>query len=317
VRKVVVTGGSGFVGRRLVDELLARGDQVTVLTRDPSRARRKLAAATRCVAWTPVTMGGAPAQPAKDGAWTDELEAADAVVHLAGEPVAQRWTPEARARIVASRVDSTRALVEAIGRRAKKPAVLVSASAVGYYGPRSPDEALDEGSAPGEGFLADVVKRWEVEAQAAGKLGVRDVELRIGVVLGEGGGAVDKMIPPFRLFVGGPIGDGRQVIAWIHRDDVVGLILFAIDDERVKGPLNAVAPNPATSAELARAIGRVLRRPAWIPAPSFAVKLLMGGEAASVVLTGQRVLPRRALDLGYAFHHPELGPALASILVEG
>jgi uncharacterized protein (TIGR01777 family) len=219
-----------------------------------------------------------------------------------------------RARIVSSRVDSTRVLVEAIGRRAHKPAVLVSASAVGYYGPRPADEDLDEGSAPGHDFLADVVKRWEAEAQAIAKHGVRDVELRIGVVLGEGGGAVDKMIPPFRFGFGGPIGSGKQPVAWVHRDDVVGLVLFAIDDDRVKGPLNAVAPSPVTSAELARAIGRVLHRPSWIPAPSFAVKLAMGSEAAEIVLTGQRVRPKRALDLGYRFRHPDLEPALASIL---
>lgn len=306
MKKVVITGGSGFVGRRLVDVLLARGDQVAVLTRDPSRARGKLAAGARAVAWT----------PEKDGAWTDELEAADAVIHLAGEPVAQRWTPEVRARIVSSRVDSTRVLVEAIGRRAHKPAVFVCASAVGYYGARPSDEALDESSTPGNDFLADVVKRWEAEAQAIARHGVRDVELRIGVVLGEGGGAMDKMVPAFRLFVGGPIGDGKQVVAWIHRDDVVEMTLFAMDDERVRGPFNVVAPNPATGAELAKAMGRVLHRPSWIPAPTFAVKLVMGGEAANAILTGQRVLPKRALDLGYAFRHPDLEPALASILIK-
>ncbi|MFT3765538.1 MAG: TIGR01777 family oxidoreductase [Minicystis sp.] len=307
MKKVVITGGSGFVGRRLVEELIGRGDQVTVLTRDPSRAQRQLAAGARSAAWT----------PEREGAWTDELEGADAVVHLAGETVAQRWTPDARRRIVASRVDSTRVLVEAIGRRAQKPSVLVSASAVGFYGARPPAEELDETSAPGEGFLADVVQRWEAAAQEATKHGVRSVQLRIGVVLGEGGGAVEKMIPPFRFFIGGPIGDGKQVMPWIHRDDVVGLTLFAIDDARVEGPINAVAPHPATGAEVAKAIGRVLHRPSWLPAPSFAVKLVMGGEAASVVLTGQRVLPKRALALGYQFRQAELEPALASILDKG
>jgi uncharacterized protein (TIGR01777 family) len=309
VKRIVVTGGTGFVGRRVVEELLARGDEVTVLTRDPARTAGRLPRGARATAWTPGSLGG-------DGAWASALEGADAVVHLAGEPVAQRWTEEARRRITESRVDATRVLVEAIGRCTKKPGVLVAASAIGYYGPRPPDEALDEDSAPGEGFLAGVVKRWEAEAQGAARHGVRHVELRLGVVLGEGGGAVDKMILPFKLFAGGPVGDGTQVVSWIHRDDVVGLLLLAIDDPAVSGPVNAVAPNPVTNAALARAIGDALGRASWLPAPGFAVKLAMG-EAASIVTTGQRVLPKRATALGYAFRRPDLGPAVASILGKG
>lgn len=303
MKKVVITGGSGFVGRALAAELSARGDSVTVLTRDPARARGRLAPGVEVRAY----------EPERLGAWTEALAGADAIVHLAGEAVAQRWTPEVRARIVSSRVDATRALVEAIGRMSEKPAVLVSASAIGYYGPRPPGEALDEESAPGDDFLAGVVKRWEAEARRAADHGVRDVELRIGVVLGEGGGAMEKMLLPFKLFAGGPLGDGKQVVSWIHRDDVVGMTIFAIDDDRVRGPLNAVAPTPVTSAELARAIGKAMRRPSWIPAPGFAVKLAMG-ESASVVLTGQRVLPKRALALGYAFRRPDLDAAVASIV---
>ncbi|APR87655.1 Cell division inhibitor [Minicystis rosea] len=303
MKKVVITGGTGFVGRKLVEELGRRGDRVVVLTRDAGRAQAKLPSGARAVTWTPEA----------EGPWMDELASADAVVHLAGEPVAQRWTEEARRRIVASRVDSTRLLVETIGRGARKPSVLVSASAIGFYGARPPNEDLDEQSAPGEGFLADVVQRWEAEARAVTQHGVRSVQLRIGVVLGEGGGAVEKMILPFKLFAGGHIGDGKQAMSWVHRDDVVGLALLAIDDVRVEGPINVVAPNPVSGAEMAKAIGRVLKRPAWLPAPSFAVKMAMG-DAASVVLTGQRVLPKRALELGYAFRHGEIVPALASIL---
>jgi hypothetical protein len=304
--KVVVTGGSGFVGRALAAELVGRGDAVTVLTRDPERARGKLPAGVRCAAWT----------PERGGAWAAELEGAAAVVHLAGEPVAQRWTDEVRRRIVSSRVDSTRVLVDALGALTRQPAVLVVASAIGYYGPRPPDEELTEESAPGSDFLATVVQRWEAEARRAEAPGVRHAELRVGVVLGEGGGALEKMILPFKLFAGGPVGSGKQVVSWIHRDDVVGMILFAIDDPRVTGPLNAVAPRAVSNAELAAAMGAVLHRPSWLPAPGLAVKLLLG-EAAMVVTSGQRVVPRRALDLGYVFRRPDLRAALASILVQG
>ena len=305
-KKIVITGGSGFVGRRLVEALIARGDRVTVLTRDPARARPHLPEGASVAAW----------DPAGAGAWTRELEGASVVVHLAGEPVAQRWTRAVKDRIVQSRVDSTRVIVDAIARLADKPAALVCASAIGIYGARDPGEELDEDAAPGEGFLADVVRRWEAEARRAAEHGVRAVELRIGVVLGEGGGAVDKMILPFKLFAGGPVGDGRQVISWIHRDDVIGLVLLAIDDERARGPINVVAPRAATSAELARAIGGAMARPSWLPVPGFALRLAMG-EAAEVLTTGQRVVPRRALDLGYVFRRAELGPALRSILGRG
>ena len=303
MKNVLISGGSGFIGRRLAQELLARGDRVTVLTRDAARARRHFPERVRCAAWT----------PGKEGAWVEELATVDAVVHLAGEPVAQRWSEAVKDRIVKSRVDSTRVLVEAIGKSAHKPSVFVCASATGYYGPRPADVTLDEGSEPGQGFLADVVKRWEEAARGAEALGLRTVEVRIGVVLGEGGGAIEKMIIPFKLFGGGPVGDGKQVVSWIHRDDVVGMILFALDDDRVKGPLNAVSPNPATSAELAHGIGAVMNRPSWISAPTFALKLAMG-EAAEILTTGQRVYPKKAVELGYEFRHARLVPALESIL---
>jgi uncharacterized protein len=303
VKNVLISGGSGFIGRRLAQELLARGDRVTVLTRDAGRARHHFPERVRCAAWT----------PGKEGPWVEELETVDAVVHLAGEPVAQRWSEAVKDRIVKSRVDSTRLLVEAMAKATHKPAVLVSASAIGYYGPRGPDEKLEEGAEPGSGFLADVVKRWEEAARAAEEHGVRSVQLRIGVVLGEGGGAVDKMALPFKLFGGGPVGDGKQVISWVHREDVVGMILLALDDERVKGPVNAVSPNPVTSAEMARALGSVMNRPSWIRTPAFALRLAMG-EAAEILTTGQRVFPARAVELGYEFRYTKIVPALESIL---
>jgi uncharacterized protein len=306
VQKVLITGGTGFVGRRLAVELLGRGDHVTVLTRDAWKARGHFPAQLRCAAWT----------PGKEGPWAEELEIVDAVVHLAGEPVAKRWTAAVKDRIVKSRVDSTRVLVEAIGKAKHKPSVLVCASATGFYGPRRPDEELDESSEHGQGFLAGVVEQWEEAARAVEAHGVRCVQLRIGVVLGEGGGALDKMLLPFKLFGGGPIGNGKQVVSWVHRDDVVGLILLALDDPRAKGPINVVSPYPATSAELAHAIGGALNRPSSLRTPAFALKLAMG-EAAEILTTGQRVFPRKAVELGYAFRHAHLVPALESILGGG
>ncbi len=302
---VLITGGTGFVGRRLAEELLDRGDRVTVLTRDAARARRHFPERVRCAAWT----------PEKDGPWTEELAVVDTVVHLAGEPVGQRWTSAVKDRIRKSRVDATRVLVEAIGKASKKPQTLVCASAVGFYGARAADEELDESAEAGRGFLADVVKDWEEAARGAEAFGLRTVEVRIGIVLGEGGGALDKMVLPFKLFAGGPMGDGKQVVSWVHREDVVGILLLAIDDERVKGPINAVSPNPATNAELAHAIGAVINRPSSLKTPGFVLSLAMG-EAAEMLTTGQRVYPKKAVELGYEFRNARLMPALESILGE-
>ena len=303
MKRVLITGGSGFVGRKLAKELLARGDQVTVLTRDAKRAKGELPAAVRCAAWN----------PEKPGPWFEELGIVDVVVHLAGENVAKRWTDAVKKRIESSRIDSTRLLVEAIGRSEHKPEVFVSASATGYYGAQAPEKELIESSPPGNDYLAGVCVRWEEAAREVEKLGVRAVQLRIGVVLGEGGGALEKMLLPFKLYAGGPVGDGKQIISWVHRDDVVGMLLLAIDNPEIKGPLNAVSPNPVSSKELATAIGIVSGRPSWIPAPAFALKLAMG-EAASILLTGQRVIPQRAIELEYEFQRARLVPALESIL---
>jgi len=303
MRRVLITGGSGFIGRRLAHALLASGDHVTVLTRDVERSKKHLPGPVRAAAWN----------PEKEGPWFEELSVVDAVVHLAGATVARRWSDDVKRSIERSRVESTRLLVEAIGRAKHKPTVLVSASATGYYGPQPADKELDETAGPGQGFLADVCKRWEEAAMEAEKHGVRVVRLRIGVVLGEGGGALEKMLLPFKLFAGGPIGEGTQVVPWVHRDDVVGLILLALDNAEVKGAVNAVSPNPATSRELAKAIGLVTNRPSWLPTPAFAIELAMG-EAASIITTGQRVYPRRAVELGYEFQRARLVPALESIL---
>lgn len=305
MKRVLITGGSGFIGKRLVRELLDRGDLVTVLSRSPEKTRRELPIAVRVAAWT----------PGKTGPWCEEVDGVDAVVHLAGELVAQRWSDKKRAEIEKSRVDSTRVLVEAMGAAKHKPSVFVCASATGYYGPRGGDEVLDEDAEPGKDFLAGLVQRWEEAAEGATAHGIRALQLRIGVVFGPGGGALEQLARPFKLFVGGPIGDGKQVISWVHRDDVVGMILFGIDNDAAKGPINAVSPYAATNRQVADALGVVLGRPSFMPTPAAVVGLVLG-EAASIVTTGQRVFPKKAAELGYEFRHARLVPALESILGE-
>ncbi len=303
VKSVLLTGGTGFIGRTLTNALLARGERVTVLSRDPSRTSSKLPKGAVAAAW----------DPEREGPWMDEVGRASAVVHLAGESVGQRWTPEVRRKIMSSRVDSTRLVVEGMRRAEKKPDVFICASAIGIYGSRPGSEKLDEEASRGEGFLADVVEAWETEAKEAQVLGVRTVLLRIGIVLGEGGGPLEKMILPFKMFAGGPIGSGEHVISWVHADDVVGLIVFCLDKPEAQGPINAVSPNAVTNAELAKAIGRAMHRPSWFRVPAALMKVGMG-EAAEIVTTGQRVLPKRAEALGYSFKWPNLDPALQNIL---
>jgi uncharacterized protein (TIGR01777 family) len=299
----LITGGSGFIGRGLVRALLARGDRVTVLTRNVRQAQARLPGSARVAAWNPL----------KEGPWCEELEVVDAIVHLAGEPIATRWTDASKREIEQSRIDSTRILGEAIGKAKHKPSVFLCASAIGYYGPQPGDQLLDEDAAAGQGFLADVVVRWEDAAQALGaQHGVRSVELRIGIVIGEGGGAIGAMVTPFKLFVGGPIGDGKQVISWVHLDDVVGMTLLAMDNDAVRGPINVVAPNAVTSEEMARTLGVVLNRPSWLRVPEAVLRLGLG-DGAEIITTGQRVHPKRAIELGYEFRHARLMPALESV----
>jgi uncharacterized protein (TIGR01777 family) len=278
---ITVTGARGLIGSRLVNALQARGDEVTTLSTRGEIDPRALAGR-------------------------------DAVVHLAGEPVAQRWTEEARRRIRESREAGTRRLVEGMDRADPRPRALISASAVGYYGPRG-DEPLDEDAPPGDDFLAQVCVAWEREARRAEALGLRVVTVRTGVVLDRHGGALGKMLPPFRLGAGGPVAGGRQYMPWIHVDDVVGIYLAAIDDERWSGPVNATAPEPVTNQEFSKALGRALHRPAVAPVPAFAIRALYG-DMAEIVTEGQRALPRQAQRLGYAFHHPDLDEALRAAL---
>ncbi|HEX7299930.1 MAG TPA: TIGR01777 family oxidoreductase, partial [Solirubrobacteraceae bacterium] len=262
--RVTVTGATGLIGRRLVDALLARGDEATVLSRDAQRAREALGD-VEAHAWVSTD---APAPAAA-------LSGRDGVIHLAGEPVAQRWTATARRRIHDSRELGTRHLVAGIAAAEPRPPALVSASGVDYYGPRG-DELLTEDAPPGDDFLARVCVAWEREARAAAELGVRVVNLRTGVVLDASGGALAKMLPFFRLGIGGPVAGGRQYLPWIHADDIVGLYLAALDDPSWSGPVNASAPETPTNRAFSRALGRALHRPAFAPIPGLAVRALYG-----------------------------------------
>jgi uncharacterized protein len=296
--RVAVTGATGTIGRALVEALLDRGDAVTVLTRNPARAAGTLPD-THAVEWRDLVSEPAPA---------DALNGRDAVVHLAGEPIAQRWNADVKRRIQESRELGTRNLVAGLRAAEARPRVLVSQSAVGYYGPRG-DERLDESAPPGSDFLAGVVVSWEREARAAEELGLRVVNTRTGVVLSESGGALARMLPPFKLGMGGPVAGGRQYMPWIHLDDVVGVMLRAIDDDSLSGAINLAAPEPVTNKELSRTLGRVLVRPAITPVPGFALRLLYG-DMASIVTSGQRAVPARLTELGYEFKHPQLHEAL-------
>jgi uncharacterized protein (TIGR01777 family) len=278
---------------------------VTVLSRDPDRARGKLGAEVRALRWDPLSEP-APAQA---------LVGRDAVVNLAGEPIAQRWSERRKRAIRDSRVTGTRNLVEGLGKLEDadvRPSVLISSSAIGYYGAHGA-EPIDEEASAGAGFLARVCAAWEAEARAVAPLGMRSVQVRTGVVLDRSGGALAKMLPPFRMGVGGPVAGGRQFVAWIHRDDLVGMMLGALDDERWTGPVNATAPEPVSNRVLSQALGHALGRPALLPVPALALRALYG-EMAEIVTTGVRAVPARALVLGYEFAHPSLEEALHAAL---
>jgi uncharacterized protein len=300
--RVTVTGATGLIGTRIVAALARRGDEVTVLSRDPRRARERLGSGIEAVAWDAL---GEPA-PA------DALAGRDGVIHLAGEPVAQRWSTAAKERIRTSREVGTANLVAGLRSAEPRPRALVSASAVGYYGAHG-DEEVPESTAPGEDFLAAVCVAWERAAQAASELGVRVAIVRTGIVLDAHGGALAKMLPPFKAGVGGPVAGGRQWMPWIHVDDLVGLYLAALDHDDWDGPLNGSAPEPVTNKDFSKALGRALHRPAVAPVPRLALRALYG-EMEQIVTTGQRAVPQRPLALGYAYAHAGLDEALRSAL---
>ncbi|MBI2358094.1 MAG: TIGR01777 family protein [Deltaproteobacteria bacterium] len=281
---LVIAGGTGFIGSALCTRLLEQGPKKRLV-------------------WNP---------PAP-GHWEKALDGADGVINLAGEPIAaKRWSERRKEKIRQSRIETTRALVSAVAKAGQKPKFLINASAVGFYGPHG-DETLSEDAQAGNDFLAQTCREWEAEAIKAEAYGLRVARLRTGVVLGRGGGALAKMAPPFKLFIGGPLGSGRQWMSWIHMDDEVGLILALIERSDAHGAFNATAPNPVTMREFCRNLGRVLNRPSWAPVPAFALRLLLG-EMADMLLTGQRVLPAAAQKLGYTFRYPKLYEALAACM---
>lgn len=300
---LVVTGGTGFIGRALCVSLSRSGHRVTVLTRNGRVASELFRTLVTTVEWN----GRDP------GVWEESLEGCDAVINLAGAPIADaRWTDERKRLLTDSRVHLTRRLVEAISQRSSKPSVLISASGIGYYG-ASDDRVLGEAAPRGQGFLADLCLAWENEARRAEGFGTRVVLLRTGMVLERDGGALPKMLFPFRLYLGGPIMPGTQWVSWIHRRDHFGLIEWALTMPSVSGPINAVAPEPERMQAFCATLGRVLNRPSWLPVPGIALSLALG-ELSTLMTTGQRVSPEKALASGYVFHYPALEAALQTIL---
>ena len=293
--KVLVIGGSGFIGSALGRELSGAGHQVVVSTRKKTTSRKKLT-------WNPPELI-AP----------DVISKFDAVINLAGENVfSERWTSERKEKIRSSRVDTTKALVQSMRASTNPPKVLINASAIGYYGPHG-DEDVNEGAPPGSDFLAGVCEEWEAAALKANEPGVRVVITRFGLVLGEGGGALSKMLGPFKAFIGGYIGSGKQWMSWIHIDDITGFIRYALENESVSGQFNVTAPKPVTNREFSSALGKVIGRPSFFPVPALALKLALG-EFGDVLLTGQRAIPGKAVKAGYTFKHTDVNEALKAIL---
>jgi uncharacterized protein (TIGR01777 family) len=300
--RVLVTGASGFIGSALCDALLTRGDTVVGLSRDPQRARSTNPSVI-WHAWEP-TLERPP---------TAAFESVSGVINLEGEKINQRWTDDAKRRIMESRRTGTRNLIAAIASLEQKPKVLVNQSAIGFYGDRG-EAMVDESAESSEGYDAEVVREWEAAAREAEGVGIRLVIVRTGHVLDPRGGLLGELLTPFKLGVGGPIAGGRQYMSWIHIDDEVGILLWALDSDKVSGTINSTAPKPVTNREFSQAIGRALHRPASVPVPGFVLDVKFGSEFGKVLRGGQRVMPRRALDLGYVFRYPEIDGALQSLL---
>jgi uncharacterized protein (TIGR01777 family) len=298
--KLVITGATGLIGSALVDRLWNQFHSLVLLSRRPPTEIG--VAKKEWFAWT----------PGASGEWEKTIDGADGVINLAGEPIAgKRWSAAQKQKLRLSRIGSTRSLVSAIAKAQNKPKFLLNASAVGYYGPHG-DETITESTPPGSDFLARLCADWEAEAKKAEAHGVRVAIVRTGIVLARGQGALKKMVPPFKMFLGGPLGSGNQWMPWIHIEDEIGLLLFLMENENARGAFNATAPNPVTMEEFARALGQALNRPSWVSVPP-SVLALMVGEMADVLLAGQRAVPEAALKLGYVFKNPTIVGALEAL----
>ena len=300
--RIVVIGGTGFIGTSLVKALLERGDEITILTRSP-HALHESNPKIHYSAWN----------PQDEMSLIREIDASDAVVNLAGEPlIGKRWTPKQKQRILKSRVNAAQIVARSIKEAVRKPQVLINASAVGYYGPHE-NEPLTEEARPGNDFLSDVCKAWEAHAVRVEDFDVKVVRLRIGIVLAKNGGALSMMIPPFRMCLGGWLGNGHQWMSWIHLKDLIRLIIFCLEHESARGAINAVSPHCVTNKAFSIVLAQVLKRPCLMPVPAFALKILLG-EMSQVLLTGQRVVPKKAVELGFSFQYPDIRSALEAIL---
>lgn len=299
--KILITGATGFIGQALVHTLLKHDHRLIVVSRS-SRQSESHEGRVRHIIWN----------PQDEKTVLREMDGTDAVINLAGEPIAQRWTEKRKQKILKSRVQATRIIHQSIKEATVKPQVLINASAVGYYGVRG-NEALGEEAVPGSGFLAEVCKSWEAHAIRVEDFNVRVARLRFGIVLGPNGGALKLMLPPFKMGLGGWLGSGNQWLSWIHRDDLIQLILFCLDHELIKGAVNAVSPLPVTNKVFSLVLAQVLKRPCLLPVPAFALKLLLG-EMSEMLLTGQRVIPRKAQEAGFAYQYADIRRALEEIL---
>jgi len=301
--KVGLMGGTGFVGASLLNQLVAKGYKIVLLTRDKKKAIHLESQTIQVVQW----------QADDLDSWKESIEGCDAIINLAGEGIAaKRWTKQQKEKIKTSRIQSTRSLVRVIESLKQKPPVLVNASAIGYYGD-VPEGDVTESHPKGESYLSDVCEGWEKEAEKAQDFGVRVVMLRIGIVLGKKGGALKRMLPPFQFFIGGPLGTGKQWFPWVHRDDVIGAILFSLTNEKVEGRVNMTAPESLRMKEFCHVLGKVLHRPSSLPVPTFALKLL-AGDMSEMLITGQKVVPKKLQEYGYTFKYPQCEEALRAIL---
>jgi hypothetical protein len=302
--KIAITGATGLIGTKLSNLLKNEGHEITVLTRNPNKAKAELPNADNFVEWT----------PNQDGEWQKAIDGKDALVHLAGENLmSSRWTEEHKKNIRNSRVIGAKELIKAIEKAENKPEVFATASAIGYYG-RSASGEVTEESDPGDDFLAGVISELENETAKVEELGVRKVNVRIGVVLDKNGGALARMLPPFKFFIGGPLGTGKQWFPWVHIDDVINLFHFTLTNRNVKGPVNAVAPNSMTMEEFTNTLGKVLHRPSFFKVPEFVLNIILG-EAASVVTKGVNIKPKRTLEYGYKFKFTDVEKALRDLLI--